>query len=142
MRVMKSFFAPRRAVVGLAVTALVFIAQTGISADSTRSTFIIPANPKEGCDPFFPKSTRPYDAAAAATSGRQANLTSLVIKGFSGTADHRFVIINNRTFGVGDSAEVLTSEGRIFIQCLEITGNRVVIESRGQRHELVFSGNQ
>jgi len=114
--------------------------RTALPTEIPRSVFVLPINPKEGCDPFFPKSSRPYESAIAA-SGRQPELTSLVIKGFSGSVNRRFVIINNHTFAAGDSAEVLTSEGRIFIHCLEINGNKVVVEARGQRHELIFSGD-
>jgi hypothetical protein len=60
------------------------------------------------------------------------------MQGFSGSPDHRLVIINNVTFAVGDNAEVSTSQGRIHIHCLEIGGNSAVIEANGQRHELRY----
>jgi hypothetical protein len=33
----------------------------------SRSVFVLPANPLEGRDPFFPTSTRPYENAASKT---------------------------------------------------------------------------
>jgi hypothetical protein len=105
-----------------------------------RSNFNIPANPKEGCDPFFPGSLRPYEIAVV-PGAHTSDLTTLRLNGISGSPDRRLAIINNVTFGVGDEAEVHTSQGRIRIHCIEITGNTVVIESDGQRQELHYGDN-
>jgi|SRR5579862_7273185 len=105
--------------------------------NANRSIFILPTNPREGRDPFFPDSTRPYKFAATANPGA-ADVTSLVIKGFSGSMDHRFVIINNHTFAAGDEGDVVTHGGRIHLSCIEIKTNSVVIEVGGQRHELFY----
>ena len=102
-----------------------------------RSVFVLPANPKEGCDPFFPTSTRPYEEAVSKMP-MVADLTSLVLKGISSSPEHRLVIINNHTFGVGDEGDVLTAHSRIHIRCIEIKDKSVVIESCGQRHELSY----
>jgi hypothetical protein len=107
-------------------------------AETTRSVFILPSNPKEGCDPFFPNSNRPYEIAAADNT-RAGNVTSLVLKGFSGSQNHRLVIINNHTFAAGDTGDVITSEGRVHLRCIEIKTDSVVIEVGGQRHELIYS---
>ena len=64
--------------------------------------------------------------------------SSLAIKGFSGSVDHRYVIINNHTFAAGDEGDVITSSGRIHITCVEIRTNSVVIDVGGQRHELFY----
>jgi hypothetical protein len=110
------------------------------SQSTTRSIFNFPGNSKEGRDPFFPNSTRPYEDAVAAAP-QKADVSSLVLRGFSGPPDHRFVIINNHTFGVGDEEDVITSQGRIHIHCLDIKGNTVTIEVNGERHELSYSAN-
>jgi len=104
----------------------------------TRSVFILPANPTEGRDPFFPDSNRPYQVAAAAKP-QVADVSSLVVKGFSGQLAQRLVIINNHTFAVGDEGDVVTVTGRIHLRCMEIGTNSVVIEVGGQRHELFYS---
>ena len=114
-------------------------ASPSATANAVRSIFILPSNPKEGRDPFFPDSTRPYKLAAAANP-RAADVTSLVVKGFSGSADHRLVIINNHTFAAGDEGDVITSAGRIHLSCIEVKTNSVVIEVGGQRHELFYFG--
>ena len=105
---------------------------------ASRSVFILPSSPGEGRDPFFPDSTRPYKVAAA-VNPRAADVTSLVVKGFSGSMDRRFVIINNHTFAAGDEGDVITRDGRIHLSCIEIKTNSVVIEVGGQRHELFYS---
>ena len=102
-----------------------------------RSIFKLPTNPKEGRDPFFPGSMRPY-VSAVAPSAPTSDLSSLVMQGTSGTPEHRLAIINNVTFGVGDDAEVSTSKGRIRIHCLEITDDGATIEAGGQLHILPY----
>ena len=105
-----------------------------------RSVFILPANPGEGRDPFFPKSNRPFETAMNVTNNT-VEVTALVVKGVSGSPDHRLVIINNHTFAVGDIADVITDMGRIRVHCVEIKPRSVVIEVGGQYHELPRSDN-
>ena len=102
-----------------------------------RSVFILPANPQQGHDPFFPDSIRPYENAAAANP-KTADITSLMLRGFSGTIDHRLVIINNHTFAAGDEGDVITSTGRIHLRCIEIGTDAVVVEVGGQYHKLSY----
>jgi hypothetical protein len=104
-----------------------------------RSVFILPTNPREGCDPFFPTSTRPYASAVAAAPATVSNdLSALVMQGISGPPDHRLAIINNVTFAAGDEAEVRTAQGRIRIHCLRVTDKSALIEAGGQRQELRY----
>ena len=103
----------------------------------SRSVFVIPKNRNEGRDPFFPTSTRMYEATTS-KNPVVGDLTALVLKGISGPADHRLAIINNHTFGVGDEGDVLTPHSRIHIRLVEVKTNSVVVESGGQRHELSY----
>jgi hypothetical protein len=122
---------------GLPVTAAPVV-QTNETQVVPRSVFNLPTNPREGRDPFFPSSLRPYVTAVAPGAVPTSDLSSLFIQGSSGDPEHRLVIINNVTFGVGDDAEVSTSQGRVRIHCLEITGDMVVIEAGGQRRILHY----
>jgi hypothetical protein len=108
--------------------------------NALRSVFILPTAPKEGRDPFFPKSNRPYETAVTATNA-VPEVTALIVKGISGSTDHRLVIINNHTFAAGDIADVITDQGRIRVHCIEIKPRSVVIEVSGQYHELPVSDN-
>ena len=106
----------------------------------SRSVFVIPKNRNEGRDPFFPTSTRLYQA----TPGKNqvvGDLTSLVLKGISGPPDHRLAIINSHTFAMGDDGDIITPHSRIHIRCVEIKAKSVVIEFSGQRHELSYAGS-
>lgn len=107
------------------------------SAPPIRSVFVLPGNPHEGRDPFYPESLRPYASAAVATN--VVAVDTLVIRGFSGTSDDRTVIINNHSFGVGDEGDVTTPAGRVHLRCLAIKANSVVVEANHQRRELTFS---
>ncbi|HEY4952631.1 MAG TPA: hypothetical protein VII71_04500 [Verrucomicrobiae bacterium] len=121
---------------GLPVVAAPPVVQTS-GVQPPRSIFTLPTNSKEGCDPFFPASLRPYENAVAIGS-HAGDLTAVVMQGISGPPNRRLAIINNVTFGVGDEAEVRTPQGRIHIHCLEITANSAVIEAGGQRQELHY----
>ena len=138
------FFKKMKSVLLFAVFAAVLpvVAAPVVQTNETtkfapRSVFNQPTNPQEGRDPFFPSSIRPYQGAVV-PGAAAADVGVLAIQGLSGSPDHRLVIINNVTFGVGDDAEVSTSEGRIHIHCLEISGNSAVVEANGQRHELRY----
>jgi len=108
--------------------------------NSVLSVFILPTSPAAGRDPFFPQSNRTYETAGTITN-RNVEVTALVLKGFSGSPDHRLVIINNHTFAAGDAGDVTTSQGRIHVRCVEIKSRSVVIEVDGQYHELTPSDN-
>ena len=106
-----------------------------VPPESPRSIFEQPSSPKDGRDPFFPNSMR-YFASIVVPTAKTKDLSSLVIRGKSGTSDHPLVIINDITFAEGDDRDVITSDGRIHIHCLQIVADLVVIEANGQRHEL------
>ena len=110
---------------------------TNLTQPLPLSVFIQPANPKQGCDPFFPTSVRPY-VTTVVTNGPTTDFTSIYIKGIEGTAEHRLAIINDVTFAAGDEAEVFTSQGRIRIRCLMILDDSAVIEAAGQRQVLRY----
>jgi len=109
--------------------------------NSLRSVFVLPANPGEGRDPFFPKSNRPYETAMTTTNVTTAGVTALFVKGISGTPEHRLVIINTHTFAAGDTADIPTDQGRIRVHCVEIKTRSVVVEVGGHYHELPVSDN-
>jgi hypothetical protein len=117
------------------------VAQPAAPEVVSRSVFVVPTNPKDGRDPFFPNSTRLYETISAAQP-HVAEVSSLVLKGISGPADHRLAIINNHTFGVGDEENIVTPQGPIHVRCVEIKASSVVIESGGQRHELNYTKNR
>ena len=107
------------------------------ATNDIRSVFTLPSNPAQGRDPFFPESIRPYESAMP-TNPKAADVSSLVLKGFSGSLDRRLVIINNHTFAAGDDGDVVTSAGRIHLRCVEINTDSVVIEVNGQYHKLFY----
>ena len=99
------------------------------------SVFILPTNPREGRDPFFPESTRPYEEAAPQTTN---SAKALVVKGLSWEHGRAMVIINNHTFAIGDEGEVLASGGRVHLRLTELRKDAVVIEVNGSRRELTI----
>ena len=100
-----------------------------------QSVFIIPSNVREGRDPFFPDSIRPYNSGPVKTNTPTGAVT-LVLNGVSGTAERRLVMINGRTMAEGETSEVPTPGGRYKVRCLEIKDESVIIEIGGERREL------
>jgi len=104
-----------------------------VVAEIPKSVFVIPTNPQEGKDPFFPKSTRLFNTvvvATAVTSAKPAAAipSDLQLKGISGVAERRLAIIGSRTFEKGEERELPTSAGRVRIRCLDITTDSVLIQ--------------
>jgi hypothetical protein len=98
------------------------------------SVFTMPTSPREGRDPFYPESTRPYEENKPA--GLTVDPASFAVKGLSVQNGRAMVIINNHTFAVGDEGDVLTTEGRMHIHLVQIQDNVAVILVNGLRREL------
>lgn len=105
-----------------------------------ESTFVIPTRPQQGRDPFFPQSTRLFEAALIVAPTNQPNVpsTELQLKGLSGLRGHRLAMINNHTFEVGEEGDVVTSSGRVRVRCLAIRDDSVLIQVNGEPRILRF----
>jgi hypothetical protein len=99
-----------------------------------KSMFTLPANSRDGRDPFFPESTRVIDAEVAAS--HTVEITSLRVPGISGPPGHLLAIINTHTFAVGEEGDVKTASGPVHIRCLDIQANSVLVEINGQVHRI------
>lgn len=142
LKSMKTVLLSGLCLAGASVLAGTVLPAAGATTNAL-SVFILPASPKDGRDPFYPASSRPYQTAVAPSAKTSdLNLNLLVMQGISGQPPHRLVIINKRTFAVGDESEVSTSQGRIRVRCLEINATSAVIEANGQRHELRYEEKQ
>ena len=51
--------------------------------------------------------------------------------GISGTPDHRFALINKKTFGKGDQSTVKIGDKLVMVHCLEIRESSVVVSIEG-----------
>lgn len=102
-----------------------------------QSVFVIPSNPKEGRNPFFPRSTFGADTVVKPKSGR-VEISAFVLNGIT-SPPKRTAMINGRTFEVGEEGEVrLPGGAKEFIKCEEIRADSAVIVVHGQRLELRF----
>jgi hypothetical protein len=103
-----------------------------------RSIFVMPTARPEGCDPFYPRSNRPYTSGQVLVATNQNTTAAapvsveLRLNGISGTATHQLAIINNRTFGVGEQGDVVTATGRAHIRVLEIRKETVIVQTPGE----------
>jgi hypothetical protein len=73
---------------------------------------------KTAKDPFFPNSTRIKVVAPITAPVVSASLFTL--NGLAGTSENPLIMINNRTMGPNEDAEVNTVAGRKKIHCVQI----------------------
>jgi hypothetical protein len=107
-----------------------------------QSVFIVPTNDAEGRDPFYPKSERFQKRVIPLDTSKPVPVIPLVLKGLSGTGEHKLAIINGKTLAEGEEADITTSAGRTTVRLIEIKEKSVIIEVLGERRELrLGSGN-
>lgn len=104
------------------------------NSEIPKSVFVIPKNPQEGRDPFFPNSVHPYGISEKPQPTLPGS--NLVLKGLSGPPEARLAMINGRTFKAGEEGEVSTPAGRVTVRVVEIRSDSVVVEVGGVRQEL------
>ena len=89
------------------------------------SVFVVPTEPKEGKDPFFPASKRPYVHLVAHATNAPASLPAkLILNGIS----RKLAMINGRTFSEGEEGDVNTENGRKHVRCIRIKEDSAMIE--------------
>ncbi len=98
-----------------------------------QSVFNVPSSPKEGRNPFFPRSTT---AAPVINPKTPVDNSSIVLNGIT-SPPKRTAMINGRTFEAGEEGEIRTlNGGRLLIKCIEIKNESAIIDISGQRREL------
>ena len=106
-----------------APSAITNTAPAVAEAKPGHSIFVVPKDPKEGKDPFFPRSLRPYGTGSTAIKTGSSNTPPAIelnLNGISGNAEKPLAIINNVTFGINDDNDVIIKGRRIKIRCLDI----------------------
>lgn len=104
-----------------------------------QSVFVVPRKATEGKDPFFPNSARVYGVDTTAKPGTKPQVAAdIVLRGISGTAEEPLAIINTTTCTTGETAEIITKNSRLKVQCLEINmaAGTVLLQIGGERREL------
>ena len=117
-----------------AAAALTATSGTAVAEENPRSVFNVPANPKEGRNPFFPHS---IPTLPASTKPSDSSLDSAFVLNGITSPPKRTAMINGRTFEPGEESEVkLPSGSKILVKCEEIRDDSAVIRVGGQRREL------
>jgi hypothetical protein len=115
-------------------------AGTSSAADKQipQSVYVVPANQKDGRDPFFPDSDR-LKARVVVKSTPNTPSVTLVLNGLS----PGLAMINGRTMAAGEESDVNSSGRRVHIRLVEIKDKEktVVVEVDGERRELTLRGN-
>lgn len=102
-----------------------------------QSVFVIPSQPSEGRNPFFPQSSNGFQAPPVAKlRDNNVDASLFVLNGIT-SPPRRTAMINGRTFEPGESGEVRLPNGsRALIKCLQIGNESAVIDINGQRREV------
>jgi hypothetical protein len=113
-------------------------------APAPRSLFVI--DPATSKDPFFPKSTRwvvvTKTNEPTAVVIQQFFPDEIRCQGFSGTAEKRLAIVNNKTVEKGDEFELTLKTGqRVRVHCIEVKEKGVLLEINGITRELGLRPN-
>jgi hypothetical protein len=129
------------AVIGAPANAQKPAAQIPISQIAVpQALFAMPAGPEDGKDPFYPRSQYPYAhprvVSPTNVASPQIVHAELKLQGFSGPPDHPLAIINGKTFGLGEEAEVNTPAGKVPIRVLQFKLDAVVVQTPSERREL------
>jgi len=104
-----------------------------------KSVFV--DRPNFGRDPFFPNSPRRGRIVQDTVVEPMANFNNIVLKGISGTVEKRLAIVNNKTFEVGEEADLRIGGHLTKVKCVEVREKSVVISINGVTREL-FLGNK
>ena len=99
-----------------------------------QSVFVIPSQPNEGRNPFFPESVVRAAPQRIITPSLDGSL--FVLNGIT-SPPRRTAMINGRTFEPGEEGEVrLPTGGKMMIKCEEIKADSAIVIIAGQRREL------
>ena len=94
-------------------------------------------DPQFGRDPFYPTSQRRRgQRTVTPILTPDAPVTELTLKGISGSVQRPLAIINNRTFAVGESADMKVNNQILKVRCVEINDKVVKITINGVPKEL------
>jgi hypothetical protein len=107
------------------------VAQTNLSNEYLSDFDASPSGPKDGKDPFFPTSMRPYPKQVV-RAGPQAHVdpTLELTTVFSGK--HPEAVVNSAILEVGDKQSVRTVDGHVTVKCLEIGIDNVLLQVEGE----------
>jgi hypothetical protein len=97
-------------------------------------------DPKFGRDPFFPNSERRKATNEAVQVDVPAAHYKFRLQGISGPMERRLAIIQNRTFAVGEEADMKIEGKPLKVRCLEIKEQSVIIEVNGSKQEISLGG--
>ena len=101
------------------------------------SVFVVPQTPKDGKDPFFPASTRPYVNLQPIVKGQKPQVIEVPLT-LTGIIPSKLAMVNGRTFSEGEEGEVVVNGTRKKIRCVKVKQESAIVEllPEGERREL------
>jgi hypothetical protein len=113
--------------------------QVAPALEVPKSVFVIPNNPREGRNPFFPGSHA--ELPPSIKPSQPVDVSSFVLNGIT-SPPKVTAMINGRTFEVGEEGRVRLPSGALeLIKCIEVGADSAIIEYKGQRLQLHYRSN-
>jgi len=101
-----------------------------------KSVFVVPTQPKDGRNPFFPQSSTGFQAPKPVVSNTEIDASLFVLNGIT-SPPKRTAMINGRTFEPGEEGDVrLPTGAKVRVKCQDIRRDSAIIQVNGQRREL------
>lgn len=122
----------------LAAPAPVPVTNAVVTAAVDLSAFHSAFDPGSGKDPFFPKSRRMDTVKGTAP----LVVVPITLKGISSAKGKRLAIISNRTFEVGEEADLRLNGRTVRVRCLEIRESSVLVAIDGMAETKELQLNQ
>jgi hypothetical protein len=139
-------FARVMVLAGLGLGANIYAAQPGIEAGLPVSKPDISEfrdDLKVGKDPFFPNTMRrQMTNEVTPEMVKMPAIDKIKLQGISGAAENRLAIINNRTFGQGEEAEIKVDGRSMRVRVSEIRERSVMISLNGAQPQEVVLGQR
>ena len=99
----------------------------GVPAASQPATSSGPSADRSAVAP-----TRELPLFGGAPTAPPPRYTNLVLKSITGSKGRRFALLNNQTFGAGETARVKLEDKEVQVRCVEIRDHSVVVAVDGQ----------
>jgi hypothetical protein len=108
-----------------------------VLSKAPRAVFTLPSSPKDGRNPFFPRSTEFQPRPVEVAQVRQVDVSSsLVLNGITGPP-RPTIMVNSHTLAKGETGEIKIGPGaKVAVKCEEIGLDSAIILVNGIRKEL------
>jgi hypothetical protein len=135
-----------QALLGFGLATGLYAAQPGLEMklpESNPNISHFRDDAKIGKDPFFPNTSRRHVTnEVAGETVKMPAMDKIKLQGISGAQENRLAILNNRTFGLGEEAEMKIDGRSVRIRVAEIRARSVLVSINGAQPQEIVLGQR